>query len=158
MHTTFPKPPTAVRGNGAISIKPFNILLVEDERFVRDVAAEILRAAGYKVLKARNAGEAIKVFRRAHETIDLLITDVVLPGKNGCGLSDELETECPGLKTIFISGYPENAVNLNIKSTRVAYLAKPFSVGSLTAKVREALEPRHRFSRINTGKAQFVML
>jgi two-component system cell cycle sensor histidine kinase/response regulator CckA len=140
MHTTAPKLPKAARGTGTVSIKPFNILLVEDERFVREVAAEILRSAGYKVLKARNAGEAIKVFRRSHETIDLLITDVVLPGKNGCGLSDELEMECPDLKTIFISGYPENAVNLNIKSTRVAYLAKPFSVGSLTAKVREALE------------------
>jgi DNA-binding NtrC family response regulator len=140
MPTAIPKPPKPVHGNAAISIKPFHILLVEDERFVREVAAEILQDAGYKVLKARNAGEALKVFRRSHETIDLLITDVVLPGKNGCGLSDELEMECPHLKTIFISGYPENAVNLNIKSTRVTYLAKPFSVGSLTAKVREALD------------------
>jgi two-component system, cell cycle sensor histidine kinase and response regulator CckA len=142
MHTTVLRPPKSPRQNGAISIKPFNILLVEDERFVREVAAEILINAGYRVLKARNAGEAIKVFRRAQERIDLLITDVVLPGKNGCGLSDELEMECPELKTIYISGYPENVVNVNIKSKHVAYLAKPFSVGSLTAKVREALESK----------------
>jgi two-component system cell cycle sensor histidine kinase/response regulator CckA len=144
MHTTALRPPKSPRQHAAVAIKPCNILLVEDERFVREVAAEILINAGYRVLKARNAGEAIKVFRRAHEPIDLLITDVVLPGKNGCGLSDELETECPELKTIFISGYPENAVNVNIKSKRVTYLAKPFSVGSLTAKVREALESKPR--------------
>jgi two-component system cell cycle sensor histidine kinase/response regulator CckA len=144
MTTPTAKALTVPLDHGAVALKGISILLVEDERFVRDVAAEILRSEGYRVLKARNAGEAIKVFRRAHETIDLLITDVVLPGKNGCGLSDELEMECPELKTIFISGYPENAVNVNIKSTRVTYLAKPFSVGSLTAKVREALETQPR--------------
>jgi len=128
-----------IRGNGN-AVRRVNILLVEDERFVREVAAEILQAAGYRVLKARNATEAIKVFRRAQETIDLLLTDVVLPGKNGCSLSDELEVECPGLRTIFVSGYPENAVNLRGKTMRAFYLAKPFSVDSLIQTVRQALE------------------
>ncbi len=116
-----------------------NILLVEDERFVREVAAEILQEVGYNVLKARSAGDAIKVFHRSGEAVDLLITDVVLPGKTGCGLSEELELECPDLRTIFISGYPEQVVNLESRSPRIYYLAKPFSVNSLTEKVREAL-------------------
>jgi two-component system cell cycle sensor histidine kinase/response regulator CckA len=127
-------------GNRRGAVKEVTILLVEDERFVRDVAAEILEASGYRVLKARSASEGIKVFRRTGRTLDLLITDVVLPGKNGCGLSEELEVECPELRTIFISGYPEQVVKLEGKSNRVSYLAKPFSVESLTAKVREALE------------------
>jgi DNA-binding NtrC family response regulator len=126
--------------HGTLAIRALNILLVEDERFVREVAAEILRMAGHRVLKARNSGEAIKLFRRAQHPIDLLITDVVLPGKNGCGLSEELEMECPELRTIFISGYPERVANLEAKSGRVSYLSKPFSVDSLTAKVQQAMQ------------------
>ena len=132
------------RGNSPFAAAQINILLVEDERFVREVAAEILEEIGYRVLKAKSSNDAIKVFRRNGAHIDLLITDVVLPGKNGCGLSDELEVECPELKTIFISGYPEQAINLADQANRASYLAKPFSVESLTSKVREALEARPR--------------
>ncbi len=125
-------------GPGIREGRQSNVLLVEDERFVREVASEILEAAGYRVLKARNATEARKVFQRSRETVDILITDVVLPDKNGCGLSDELQIDCPRLKTIFMSGYPEQFANFNGRSQRTSFLAKPFSVDSLLKRVYEA--------------------
>src|SRR5882672_5632912 len=87
------------------------ILLVEDEAFVREVAGEILRSEGYRVLTAPNALDAMRAFRRAAGRFDVLITDVVLPGRSGLDLAQEMTALCPGLKTICISGYPQHAVN-----------------------------------------------
>ena len=117
-----------------------NILLVEDESFVREVTAEILQAAGYQVLKARHAVEAMKIFQQNAETIELLVLDIVLPGKNGWELARELLRFHPQLKTVFVSGYPENTVTKKIDfEHKVIYLSKPFSVDSLMQKVREAI-------------------
>ncbi len=80
------------------------ILLVEDETFVREVTGDILEAAGYGVLKARNAAEAQCAFRQYQKIVRLLLTDVVLPGQNGRDLASELRAIYPNLKTIFISG------------------------------------------------------
>ena len=117
-----------------------NILLVEDESFVLEVTAEILQAAGYQVLKARHAAEAMRIFRQNTDTIELLVLDVVLPGRNGWELARELIHLHPQLKIVFVSGYPENA---NTRTAdfghKVVYLPKPFSVNSLMQKVREAI-------------------
>jgi len=117
-----------------------SILLVEDENFVRDVTAEILELAGYQVLKARSAVEAIREFRRHKGEIELLVVDVVLPGKNGRDMVKELMQDDPTLKTIFISGYPENTTDRNIDFLRKSlYLSKPFSVDSLIQKIRDVV-------------------
>src|SRR5579871_4247667 len=84
------------------------ILVVEDEDFVREVTCEVLISAGYRVLQARTATEAARLFSREAKGADLLLTDVVLPGRNGQVLARELTGSHPGLKTIFISGYPED--------------------------------------------------
>ena len=121
-------------------IPPLNgsILLVEDENFVREVTAEILIAAGYRVLKARSAVEAVREFRQHKGEVALLLVDVVLPGKNGRDMAKELMKEEPGLKTVFMSGYPESAVDQS--STRnTIYLSKPFSLGSLMQKIRDVI-------------------
>ena len=116
------------------------ILLVEDEDFVREVTSQVLQFAGYGVLKAKNAMDAISQFRRHQEKIELLLTDIVMPGKNGHDLAHDLSAVCPGLRTIFISGYPENAITRNGWQERgVLYLPKPFSVQSLLRKVKLAL-------------------
>jgi len=86
------------------------ILLVEDEAFVREVACEILRVAGYRVLPARNAAEAVPAFLAHREEVQLLLTDVVLPDRNGRDLAFELVTLGHAFRIIFISGYPENSV------------------------------------------------
>ena len=117
--------------------EPGTILLVENERFVRQAAAQILMAAGYDVLKARNAGEARREFARSSDRIQLLIADVVLPGASGCELWRELCAIRTELRTVFISGYPEITL-ASSETDRVLYLPKPFAAESLLAKVRQA--------------------
>jgi len=117
------------------------ILLVEDESFLLEITCEILEAAGYRVLKTRNATEAISAFRQFQTIVRLLLTDVVLPGQNGRDLANELRSISPDLRIIFISGYPENVVTRHgIHDDGMAYLPKPFSLQSLTRKVRQVLE------------------
>jgi CheY-like chemotaxis protein len=116
------------------------ILLVEDESFLREVACEILESAGYRVLKARNATEAITAFHQYKAIVKLLLTDVVLPGQNGRDLAHQLRLVRPDLKTIFISGYPENVVTRSgLSEDGMFYLPKPFSLQSLTRKVSQVL-------------------
>jgi two-component system cell cycle sensor histidine kinase/response regulator CckA len=116
------------------------ILLVEDEAFVREVAYEILCLAGYRVLQARNATEALLTFRCHPEKVELLLTDVVLPDRNGCDLALELTTLARNVRAIFVSGYPENAVTRKgLQRPEWFYLPKPFSAASLLQKVKEVL-------------------
>jgi len=114
--------------------------LVEDENFVREVTAEILEAAGYQVLTARSGVEAIRQFRQHLGEVELMLVDVVLPGKSGCDVVRELKHDDPSLKTIFISGYPQsNTAGRETLMDHATYLAKPFSVVSLLEKIREAI-------------------
>lgn len=93
------------------------------------------------MLKAKNSAEAIRTFLQHGKEVDLLLTDVVMPGRNGRELARELRTICPGLKTIFTSGFPENAVTgQQLNQAGVFYLPKPYAVQSLLAKIRQALE------------------
>lgn len=115
------------------------ILLVEDDGFVREVAGETLRSAGYHVLEARDAAGAREAFERFGEAVDLLLTDVVLPRKNGRELARELSLLCPGLKIVYISGYPENHVAHNRENDSMFYLPKPFSADALLQKVQAVL-------------------
>ena len=87
------------RGHGTI-------LLVEDETLLREVTCEILESTGYRVLKTRNAAEAISTFGEYKAIVRLLLTDVVLPGQNGRDLANDLRAVCPKLSVLFISGYP----------------------------------------------------
>jgi two-component system, cell cycle sensor histidine kinase and response regulator CckA len=80
------------------------ILVVEDEAFVREAACDILEGEGYRVLRARNAAEAQAAFRRQKGVVQLLLSDVVLPGQNGPALAKDLRAVCPTLKAVFISG------------------------------------------------------
>jgi two-component system cell cycle sensor histidine kinase/response regulator CckA len=117
------------------------ILVVEDEAFVREAACDILEREGYRVLRARNAAEAQAAFRRQQGSVQLLLSDVVLPGQNGPALAKALRTVRPALKAIFISGYPGNTVTrYGLAAGQMSYLPKPFSAESLLGKVRQVLE------------------
>jgi CheY-like chemotaxis protein len=80
------------------------ILVVEDEAFVREAACDILEGEGYRVLRARNATEAVAAFHRQQGSVQLLLSDVVLPGQNGPALAKDLRAALPTLRAIFISG------------------------------------------------------
>ena len=126
---------------GAAPARKKTILVVEDETFVRQVASEILESAGYFVLQASNATDAMAAFQQLEGRIDVLLTDVVMPGKNGGELARELRATCPAVRTIFMSGYTDNAVlRQGLQEQNSFYLAKPFSMDRLTTKVREVLE------------------
>jgi PAS domain S-box-containing protein len=116
------------------------VLLVEDERAVRFVSRTILEKAGYKVLDADDPAYAEAIFAQHGASIDLLVTDVVMPGGSGPGLFKRLTLLRPGLKVLFMSGYTDDAVVLQDElEPGITFLQKPFTTQALLHKVREAL-------------------
>jgi DNA-binding NtrC family response regulator len=116
------------------------ILLVEDEAFVRNVTSEVLRSAGYEVLTAKNAVEAASVYSR-YGGVELLLSDVILPGENGRVLAGRLQRENPELKVLLITGYAEQMGAQGMPPEEEC-LAKPFSTAVLLRRVREMLDRR----------------
>ncbi len=118
------------------------VLLVEDDEAVRRVACRILKLAGYNVLETRSASSAIDLCRK-NETIHLLLTDVVMPEMSGPRLAEEALQVRPGLRTLFMSGYPGGAASRNTSLIPgVAFLPKPFTAASMLEAVRNVLEDR----------------
>jgi two-component system, cell cycle sensor histidine kinase and response regulator CckA len=117
------------------------ILLVDDTDMVRRLARDVLSGAGYHVLEAGGADEALQVAGNQPEPIHLLVTDVVMPGRNGIELADRLRTTHGELPVLYISGYTDMAiVRDGLLSQDVAFLQKPFTPDDLLRKVRQVLE------------------
>lgn len=112
------------------------ILLVEDEPAVRQLFAQALIRAGYRVFEARNGQEAMKVFDQHGDTIDLLLTDLRMPYMGGTELVQHLRARRSTLKLIWVSGYPSAGDD----DLTTDFLSKPFSREDLLAKVREVLD------------------
>ena len=117
----------------------YTILFVEDDDLLRNVIAPVLISAGYRILTASNAAEALEVRARFAAPVHVLVTDVGLPGMNGEELSQRLTASEPGLRTIFTSGYADLTASYNIRS-RISFLAKPFSMAALLGIVRKTLD------------------
>jgi CheY-like chemotaxis protein len=116
------------------------ILLVEDEDSVRALAHRILSERGYNVLEAADGVEALKRAQEFGGTIDLVLTDVVMPGISGTTLIARLGTMRPGIKSLYMSGYTDDSIiNHGFLDSSVAFLQKPFTVQNLAQKVREVL-------------------
>ena len=116
------------------------ILLVEDEDAVRTFGARALRSKGYDVLEANNGDNALEVLNNTDKTIDLVISDVVMPGIDGPTLIRMLREQKPELKVIFISGYAEDTYRDELdEENGVHFLPKPFSLKDLATKVKEVL-------------------
>jgi len=117
------------------------ILLVEDEESVRRLILELLNAHGYTVLEAADGIAALNIAQRAHGKIDLLLTDVVMPGMSGTQVAEKVTALHPETKVLYMSGYTDFAVEHHqIPQQGRLLLRKPFTQQSLARKVREALE------------------
>ena len=118
-----------------------SILLAEDEENVRKVTRRVLENQGYRVYDVKNGAAALEI---AKDTVfDLLLTDVVMPGMNGKELSDQLISIQPQTKTIFMSGYTDNAiVHHGVLTDGLPFLQKPFSLKGLCRKIRQVLDEK----------------
>ena len=117
------------------------VLLVEDEDGVRALATLSLQRFGYTVLPAVDGREALRIAAGRDAPVDLLVTDVVMPGMGGGAVAEQLRQRHPALKVLFLSGYTDDAVvRHGILHETVAFLQKPFSPLSLARKVREVLD------------------
>jgi PAS domain S-box-containing protein len=116
------------------------ILVVEDDKLVRDSVLTQLRSLGYVTLEAANGAEALAVIEAGHQ-FDLLFTDVIMPGAmNGRQLANEVQKSKPGLKVLFTSGYTENAIIHHGRlDTGVLLLAKPYRKSDMAGMIRKAL-------------------
>jgi PAS domain S-box-containing protein len=132
--TELPPPSPQARGE--------TVLLVEDEDGVRRLARRILERAGYRVLDAEGGIPGLDICERPDEPIDLLLTDVVMPGMLGPELADRAQAARPGLRVLFMSGYVHQVLS-EIKSSHSAGLdlvEKPFTAETLLTRVRAALD------------------
>jgi signal transduction histidine kinase len=117
------------------------VLLVEDEEIVRNLGVRILSGLGYRVMHAGNGDEAIELARDHGERIDLLMTDVVMPGMSGRELANRLACLHPETRMLFTSGYTDNAiVHHGVLDEGVSFIGKPYSHSALARKVREVLD------------------
>jgi signal transduction histidine kinase/CheY-like chemotaxis protein len=117
------------------------ILLVEDEDSVLALAQRILQLRGYKVLPARNGTEALRIASVPNQRIDLVLTDVVMPGMNGREFVEALHATSPGIPVLYMSGYTnDEIIRRGLTDSSVAFLQKPFTAKSLARLVRNVLD------------------
>jgi two-component system, cell cycle sensor histidine kinase and response regulator CckA len=141
--------PVAAGDLGAPSLRPparlgtaaaGTILLVEDDVWLRGLAATVLEGAGYQVLSASSSEEAQDLAQRHQGPLDLLVTDVVMPGVSGAELAERLRAVRPRLRVLYMSGYTaESVLKDGVLPEGIALLSKPFTPSALLAKVRQRL-------------------
>ena len=131
----------AARSTSTLSPGSETILLVEDQEQVRLIAQNVLVSCGYQVLSCGDGLEALQLADAHNGPIDMLVTDVVMPGMSGPELANRLKPRRPSCKVLYMSGYSGDAIaRRGVLEARIAYLAKPFSAAELSSKVREVLD------------------
>jgi CheY-like chemotaxis protein len=128
---------TDVVGDGGTE----TILLVEDEDIVRTLVREMLESAGYAVVDAGSPARALEVAAEHEGSLDLLVTDVVMPGMSGRDLAERLVASRPGLRVLYTSGYTQDVIShQGVLDSDTAFLEKPFSSAALRRAVRDVLD------------------
>lgn len=134
------KPEVIVEG-GRIATGDETILLAEDDPGVRDVAVSTLLDYGYRVIAAASGGEAVKEFAKVQGNIDLLVTDVIMPGIHGDQVAKTLRESKPGLPVLYVSGYTFDMSAKDLESEdNSMFLQKPFRQAALMQAVRALLD------------------
>jgi len=129
---------------GALRRGDETLLVVDDEASIRSLIVQTFRPLGYRVLEAASGEEALRIAEAEKEAIDLILTDVVMPGMNGPELADAVKPHCPGAPVIFMSGYSANVIRDAGDSWYAGrpFLHKPVTPSVLSEKVREVLDHR----------------
>ena len=131
--------PTLSLGNTVVAGSE-TILVAEDSEIVRLLVCDMLESFGYNVLVAESPERCVQIAREYQGNLDLLLTDVVMPGMNGMELINLLRETRPDLKVLFMSGYSSNVIGHHgVLDQKVAFVQKPFTVQRLSEKVRQTL-------------------
>ncbi len=134
--------PAAEKGAG-LSVGTETILIVDDEPSIRSLIIDTLEPFGYTCLEASCGADALQLIQTRPENIDLLLTDVIMPGMNGKELSNKVSKDNPAIKTVFISGYTENSIaHHGILDPGINYIQKPLTPTILIKKLRQVLDAR----------------
>ena len=115
------------------------ILLVEDEAPIREVLREVLAPLGYRLIVAGSGEEALRAHEAAGGAVDLLLSDVIMPGMNGYDLADRLKKLQPGLRAMMMSGYNDLVAGSGVSRPWLTFLAKPLTPSKLRRAVRTVL-------------------
>ena len=130
----------AAAAGGGSGARGETLLLVEDDAAVRIAARRTLEAHGYTVLDAADAEQALALWSGRHGAVDVLLTDLVMPGLDGRALADRLRADRPGLRVIFMSGYASGFIDSDsLRTPGTELIDKPFAADALVGKVREVL-------------------
>jgi two-component system, cell cycle sensor histidine kinase and response regulator CckA len=126
-------------------------MLVEDQAFVRGVTRAVLESAGYSVVAVGSATEAEKIYEQRSGGMDLLLTDIVLPGESGRRLAKRLSKQNSGLRVLLVTGYVEEMEVREPQEDRESLLPKPFAASALLQRVRQLLDRRPRPAAAGDG-------
>jgi DNA-binding NtrC family response regulator len=133
------------------------ILVVDDEPHIRSLVKSVLARDGHDVLEAADGAEAIAVWERSREAIDLLLTDVVMPRMDGLELAQQLSSRAPRVRVLYMSGRCEiDVVQEQIKRRGFGFIRKPFDIGGLSLAVTRILDqpPRKEPAREGAPRAK----
>jgi CheY-like chemotaxis protein len=139
LESSLPDKPVIVAGSAGETI-----LLVEDDPHVQRIVRNILSRSGYRVLAADGAKEAMRLAGNGGGTINLLLSDLVMPGTSGRELAVQIQTLRPDISILYMSGYTDDAViRRGVLEAGMAFIQKPFGAGDLVRRVREVLDSNH---------------
>jgi CheY-like chemotaxis protein len=125
-----------------VSARPITVLVAEDEDSLRRLVSRLLGEEGYRILEARDGGEALHMAHLAKPHLRLVVTDIVMPGIDGWELGRRLAIDCPAVTVLYMSAYPrEDIFQRGASSPSVPFLEKPFAPEVFLKTVRELLEP-----------------
>jgi CheY-like chemotaxis protein len=124
-----------------VSERPITVLIAEDEDPLRRLVSRLLGDEGYRILEARDGGEALHMAHLASPHLRLVVTDVVMPGMDGWELGRRLAVDCPAVPVLYMSAYPRPDIfHRGAPSPSVPFLEKPFAPDVFVKTVRELLE------------------
>ena len=128
------------------------VLVVDDDAPIRVLVSDVLRRLGYRVLTAEHAEAALDTAREHLDSLRLVLTDVVMPGRSGLDLAKELNQSMPQVPVLFMSGHPERVLASNGRAVPpAAFLQKPFALDMLALRVRQAIDRPAKAKAMRAG-------